>query len=487
MMAQDHSAPISTGSISLSHAASNDAGLPYLLAVDDDPGIQRALKWCFDSYAVVTAGDRGAAVETMRKVRPAVVTLDLGLPPAVDDATEGLATLSAILAIEPNTKVIVVSGNEDHANAVRAIAEGAYDFYSKPIDEDVLQLIVRRAFHVHELEAENRALRTASSDDHGIITSSAKMLSVCSMVEKIAPTDANVLLLGESGTGKELLARALHKRGGRADGPFTAINCAAIPENLLESELFGHEKGAFTGAIKALRGKIELANGGTLFLDEIGDMPPSLQGKLLRFLQEREIERIGGREIIPVDVRVVSATHRDLRKHIEDGSFREDLYYRIAEIVVDIPPLRDRGDDSILLAQHFATRFSKQMKTAPVKLTADAADAIRAYRWRGNVRELENRMKRAVIMASSNLINAEDLDLASVTSKARAGFDGPVDIISLRDAREGAEKQAVTAALHGLSGNLSAAAKALGVSRPTLYNLMKQHGLTSDIEEGTGK
>ena len=313
------------------------------------------------------------------------------------------------------------------------------------------------------------------------------MLSVCSMVEKIAPTDANVLLLGESGTGKELLARALHKRGGRADGPFTAINCAAIPENLLESELFGHEKGAFTGAIKALRGKIELANGGTLFLDEIGDMPPSLQGKLLRFLQEREIERIGGREIIPVDVRVVSATHRDLRKHIEDGSFREDLYYRIAEIVVDIPPLRDRGDDSILLAQHFATRFSKQMKTAPVKLTADAADAIRAYRWRGNVRELENRMKRAVIMASSNLINAEDLDLASVTSKARAGFDGPVDIISLRDAREGAEKQAVTAALHGLSGNLSAAAKALGVSRPTLYNLMKQHGLTSDIEEGTGK
>lgn len=472
--------------MTLAKAATNEAGLPYLLAVDDDLGIQRSLKWCFDDYEVVTAGDRASALKVMEELRPAVVTLDLGLPPAVDDATEGLATLSGILAIEPATKVIVVSGNEDHANAVRAIAEGAYDFYSKPIDEEILQLIVRRAFHVYHLEAENRALRTTSADDHGILTASEKMQSVCNMVEKIAPTDATVLLLGESGTGKELLARALHKRAGRGDGPFVAINCAAIPENLLESELFGHEKGAFTGAIKSLKGKIELANGGTLFLDEIGDMPPSLQGKLLRFLQEREIERIGGREVIPIDVRVVSATHRNLRKLIDDGSFREDLYYRIAEIVVDIPPLRDRDDDAVMLAQHFAIRFATQMQTPAVKLTADAADAIRAYKWRGNVRELENRVKRAVIMANRPLINAADLDLPSVTPRSRADFDGPVHIVSLRDAREQAERQAITAALRGLSGNLSAAAKALGVSRPTLYNLMKQHELTSDVEEGTG-
>ncbi|HSG33129.1 MAG TPA: PEP-CTERM-box response regulator transcription factor, partial [Sphingomonadaceae bacterium] len=427
------------------NAATSDAGLPYLLAIDDDLGIQRSLKWCFDDYEVMTAGDRSSAVKVMEELRPAVVTLDLGLPPAVDDATEGLATLKAILAIEPTTKVIVVSGNEDHANAVRAIAEGAYDFYSKPIDEEVLQLIIRRAFHVYELEAENRALRTGSSDDHGILTASENMQSVCNMVEKIAPTDAAVLLLGESGTGKELLAKALHKRGGRADGPFIAINCAAIPENLLESELFGHEKGAFTGAIKSLKGKIELAHGGTLFLDEIGDMPPSLQGKLLRFLQEREIERIGGREIIPVDVRVVSATHRNLRKLIDDGSFREDLFYRIAEIVVDIPPLRDRGDDAVLLAQHFAIRIATQMQTPAVKLTADAADAIRAYKWRGNVRELENRVKRAVIMANRSVVNAADLDLPSATPRGQGSDSAPAELISLRDAREQAERQAIMA------------------------------------------
>ncbi|MCA8928894.1 MAG: PEP-CTERM-box response regulator transcription factor [Alphaproteobacteria bacterium] len=455
------------------------------MAVDDDPGIQRSLRWCFDDYEVITAGDRATAIQAMEATRPAVVTLDLGLPPSVDDATEGLATLAAILAIAPTTKVIVVSGNEDHANAVRAIAEGAYDFYSKPIDEEVLQLIVRRAFHVHELEAENRSLRTAKADDHGILTASESMQAVCKMVEKIAPTDATVLLLGESGTGKELLARALHRRALRDDGPFVAINCAAIPENLLESELFGHEKGAFTGAIKALKGKIELADGGTLFLDEIGDMPPSLQGKLLRFLQEREIERIGGRDIIPVDVRVVSATHRDLRKLIDEGTFREDLFYRLAEIVVEIPPLRDRGDDSVLLAQHFATRFAAQMNSAAVKLSADAADAIRAYKWRGNVRELENRVKRAVIMANQPVINASDLDLPSVTPRARAAFDGPAEIISLRDARERAEREAITIALRSLSGNLSAVAKALGVSRPTLYNLLKQHDLNADMEEGT--
>ncbi len=470
-----------------SHAAAKDGGLPYVLVVDDDPGIQRSLKWCFDGYEVILAGDREAAIKLMREYRPAVVTLDLGLPPSVDDATEGLATLSAILAIEPNTKVIVVSGNEDHANAVRAIAEGAYDFYSKPIDEEVLQLIVRRAFHVHQLEAENRLLRQSSDNDHGIITSSAKMQAVCRMVDKIAPTDATTLLLGESGTGKELLARALHARGNRAKGPFIAINCAAIPENLLESELFGHEKGAFTGAIKSLKGKIELANEGTLFLDEIGDMPASLQGKLLRFLQEREIERIGGREVIPINVRVVSATHRDLRKHIEEGSFREDLYYRIAEIVVTIPPLRDRDDDAVLLAQHFTNKFAQEMGSAAVKVTADAADAIRAYKWRGNVRELENRVKRAVIMSSRSLINAEDLDLPSANAVANEVVEAQAEVVSLRDAREAAERRAVAAALRGLSGNLSAAAKALGVSRPTLYNLMRQHNLSYDSDEGTGK
>lgn len=467
----------------IAHAAKTEAGLAYLLAVDDDPGIQRSLRWSFEDYEVITAGDRMAALKMMEEFRPAVVTLDLGLPPSPDDASEGLETLAGILAIEPATKVIVVSGNEDHANAVRAIAEGAYDFYSKPIDEVVLQLIVRRAFHLYELEAENRTLRTVQADSHGIITASECMQSVCNMVEKIAPTDATVLLLGESGTGKELLARGLHRGSNRAAGPFIAINCAAIPENLLESELFGHEKGAFTGAIKALKGKIELANGGTLFLDEIGDMPAPLQGKLLRFLQEREIERIGGREIIPIDVRVVSATHRDLRKLIDESAFREDLYYRIAEIVVDIPPLRERGDDSVLLAQHFATRYVGQMNMPPVKLTADAADAIRAYKWRGNVRELENRVKRAVIMATGSVVNARDLDLPSVKASAATAFDGPSEPVTLRDAREKAERQAISAALRSVSGNLSAAAKALGVSRPTLYNLMKQHDLTANVEE----
>lgn len=440
-----------------------------LLVVEDDPGLQKQLKWSFEEMDVVIAGDRESALAAIRRYEPAVVTLDLGLPPDPNGATEGLATLEQILALAPMTKVIVVSGNQDRANAVQAVAMGAYDFYQKPFEADVLALIVNRAFHLAQLEAENRQLlqRAQGASMAGILTSSAAMQKVCRTIEKVAPVDATVLLLGDSGTGKELLARALHDLSPRASERFVAINCAAIPENLLESELFGYEKGAFTGAGKQTKGKIEYAHKGTLFLDEVGDLPFSLQAKLLRFLQERVVERVGGREEIPVDVRVVCATHQDLRGLIQEERFREDLFYRISEITVNIPPLRERAGDPVFLARVFLERFAKQYNKTFKGFTPDATNAIEHHSWPGNVREMENCIKRAVIMSDGNRVSAEDLELTPSDNLA----------LNLRQARELAERDAVTRAMARMEGNIAKAAELLGVSRPTLYDMLSRFGI----------
>jgi two-component system, NtrC family, response regulator len=452
-----------------------------LLLVDDDRGILQVLKWSFEDYDVLIATDRQSAVETMREHAPKVVTLDLGLPPHVDEASEGLAALQEILAIAPETKIIVVSGNDDRQNAVKAIGLGAWDFYSKPIDADTLGLIVARAFHVHALEQENRRLRESASDSFmGLVTSSPRMLEVCRTIEKVAPAEINVLLLGESGTGKEVLARAVHRLSQRADKPFIAINCAAIPDTLLESELFGYEKGAFTGAVRLTKGKLELADGGTIFLDEIGDMPGALQAKLLRFLQERRVERLGGRAPIDIDVRVICATHQDLQRRIAEGLFREDLFYRINGIAVHIPPLRDRGEDAVLIAQHLAERFAAESGRRPPRLGESARRAILRYPWRGNVRELENRVRRAVILAAGPELAAADLDLAADALPEER--PDAAEVTTLRQARERAELDVVSAALQRTQGNLSAAAKLLEVSRPTLYSLLRQHRLAESPE-----
>jgi two-component system NtrC family response regulator len=449
-----------------------------LLVVDDDPGILRALKWALEGYQLITAGDRPGAIDAMRQHAPKVVTLDLGLPPNVDEPSEGLAALESILAMAPLTKVIVVTGNDERPYAVEAIAKGAWDFCSKPMDAETLKIVIARAFHVYGLEQENRSLRAQTAQPlNGIVTTDPGMLRVCRTVEKVAATDITVLLLGESGTGKELLARALHDLNHHREGRFVAINCAAIPENLLESELFGHEKGAFTGAIRQVSGKIEVADGGTLFLDEIGDMPLPLQAKLLRFLQQREIERIGGRAPIPVDVRVVCATNRALRERIAEGSFREDLYYRISEISIELPPLRERGEDAVVIAQHFIERFAfSQGKRAP-QLGPDAVEALCRHAWRGNVRELENRVHRASILADGPRITAADLDLESVLGRPASVAES---MLALREARERAEREAIRAALVRTNGNLTAAAKLLEVSRPTLYSLLRQYDLREE-------
>jgi two-component system NtrC family response regulator len=445
-----------------------------LLIVDDDPGIVTSLRWLFKPYRVVTASCRAEALRMVEQHKPAVVTLDLGLPPDPDNASEGLRALEEILACAPDTKVIVVSGNGDRANAIAAVGLGAYDFYQKPIDGEVLAAIVRRAFHVFGLEAENRALRAASRPGlAGIVTASATMRQVCRTVEKVAPTDVNVLLLGESGTGKELFARATHELSRRAKKPFIALNCAAIPETLLESELFGHEKGAFTGAVRQVKGKVEMASGGSLFLDEIGDMPASIQAKLLRFLQDRRIERLGGRESIAVDVRVISATNRDLEAAIKQGQFREDLYFRLLGMGVHIPPLRERDDDSIVLANYFTERSCREQGRARLRFTPDATAALRRHTWPGNVRELENRMQRAVVLAESTGITAGDLGLAAVAATG----DEPR---TLRAARDAAERAALQDALLMTRGNMSEAARILGISRPTIYSLLKEHGIEHD-------
>ena len=442
-----------------------------LLVVEDDPGLQSQLSWCFDRYEVIVAGDRASAMEQMRYHHPPVVTLDLGLPPDADGISEGLATLEEIVSLSPHVKVIVVTGQNDRENAVRAIGSGAYDFYHKPIDAEILGLIVNRAYRLHELEQENRALVQQKIDVpvEGVVACSPEMVKVCRTVEKVAPSGATILLLGDSGTGKELCARSLHDLSPRAKGRFVAINCAAIPENLLESELFGYEKGAFTGAAKQTPGKIEFANGGTLFLDEVGDLPMSLQAKLLRFLQERVVERIGGRTEIPVDVRVVSATHQDLQEKIRAGAFREDLYYRIGEIAVQIPPLRERGGDISLLARMFFDLFNREQGSNLKGFSKDALIAMEAYGWPGNVRELKNRVKRAVIMAEGKHITAKDLEMDSSASDEK--------YLDLRHVREEAERQAIQRALGHASGKVSTAADLLGISRPTMYDLIRKLNL----------
>ena len=441
-----------------------------LLVVEDDPALQTQMKWAFDGYDVALASDFDEAIARLRRVEPAVVTLDLGLPPEAGGVGEGFRTLEKILELAPDTKVIVVTGQHDSANARRAIALGAYDFFAKPFDAAVVTLIIDRAVRMHDLQVENRRLQAARGVDlSGIITGAPEMLDVCRMVDRVGASNATTLLLGESGTGKELLARALHQASTRRDRRFVAINCAAIPDTLLESELFGYEKGAFTGANKQTPGRIESANHGTLFLDEIGDLPLPLQAKLLRFLQERTIERLGGREEIPVDVRIVSATHQNLRDRIAKGAFREDLFYRLAEIVVTVPALRDRAGDAALLAHTFVRRFADEQKRGRMNLSDEAVVAIERHRWPGNVRELENVIKRAVILTDGPTIKARDLGLEGAASE-----EVP---LNLREARESAERREVVRALARVNGNLSKAADLLGVSRPTLYDLLNRFGL----------
>jgi two-component system NtrC family response regulator len=444
-----------------------------LLVVEDDEGLQRQLKWAYDGYQVICAGDRASAIEALRAHEPAVVTLDLGLPPDPDGTEEGFATLAEILRLKPDTKVIVATGHGASESATQAVGMGAYDFYKKPVDIDELGFIVARAFHLHAIEEENRHFESGAAATMlgAIITAAPEMLKVAKTIERVASADVSVMLLGASGTGKELLARAVHEKSGRK-GDFIAINCAAIPENLLEAELFGYERGAFTGAVKSNVGKIELAQGGTLFLDEVGDIPLPLQVKLLRFLQERVIERIGGRQPIAVDTRIVCATHQDLDAMTADGRFREDLYYRLAEIVVKIPSLAERSGDAVLLARHFVNRFGRELNPGVQSLTADALSAIDAYSWPGNVRELENRIKRAVIMAEGKTVTAADLDLPA----NRSAEDGSLPI-NLRAAREVADRKAIRQAMSRTDNNISGAAKLLGISRPTLYDLLKQYRL----------
>lgn len=441
-----------------------------LLVVEDDPGIRNQLRWCFDRYQVLLAGDRASALEQVRRHRPPLITLDLGLPPDADATSEGFATLDEILALAPDAKIVVVTGNNDRENAVRAVGRGAYDFYYKPIDPVLLGTIINRAARVHELEQANRQLmRLKDSPLDGVLTASPQMLDVCRTIEKVAPSTATVLLKGETGTGKELLARSLHRQSPRSTEPFIAVNCAAIPENLLESELFGHERGAFTGAVRQTPGKIEYANKGTLFLDEIGDLPLSLQAKLLRFLQERTIERVGGRREINVDVRVICATHQDLEAKIERGEFRHDLYYRISEISVRIPPLSLRQGDVLLLARFFIEHFNEEHGRNLRGFTGEAIAAMEAHQWPGNVRELRNRIKRAVIMAEGRQITPKDLELSDESLK-EPNFN-------LREVRDRAEREAALRALSRTNGNVARAAELLGVSRPTMYDLMRKYNL----------
>lgn len=444
-----------------------------LLIVEDDPALQKQMRWAFDAFETVVAEDRESAIAQLRRYEPAVVTMDLGLPPAPDDVSEGFRLLGEMLALAPDTKVVVLTGQHDRDNAVRAVGMGAYDFFAKPFEPELLGLTLERAFRLHDLQLENARLQAQQGSAFaGLLTRDAGMLKVCRTVEKVANAAVTVALLGESGTGKEVLARGLHALSSRAKERFVAINCAAIPENLLESELFGYEKGAFTGAVKQTLGKIETAHKGTLFLDEIGDLPMSLQAKLLRFLQERVIERIGGREEIPVDVRIVCATHRDLKVQIRQGLFREDLYYRLAEIVVDIPPLRDRDGDAALLAHAFVQRFSRDNGRGAMGLTDDAIAAIEAHQWPGNVRELENCLKRAVIMADGNRITADDLGLVAA--------DEDMERLNLRQVRDEAERRAVVRVLARTNGNIAKAAEVLGISRPSLYDLMNRFDLKKE-------
>jgi len=439
-----------------------------VLIVEDDQGLRTQMKWALTEFDVSVAEDGPNALALFSRKRPPVVILDLGLPPDPNGASEGLAAMEEMLKLAPLTKVIVASGNEERANALKAVSLGAYDFYPKPVDSDVMRLLITRALYLHDIEEENeRLVKEQASSLSGLVTSSPKMLSLCRTAERVATANIAVLITGESGTGKELLARAIHDLSSRAGQNFVAINCAAIPDNLLESELFGHEKGAFTGAVKQTIGKVELAHSGTLFLDEIGDMPLALQAKLLRFLQNRTIERIGGRKEIEVDVRVLSATNCDLGAMMKEGSFREDLFYRLNEVSLHIPPLRERPGDAILLARYFRTKYSKEFQRAPKTFAADALAVIGSYSWPGNVRELENRVKRSMLMADGDGITAADLDLEVADA---------VDVAlmpTLRQIRIQAETEAIARALALTDNNISTASQLLGVSRPTFYEIMR--------------
>ncbi len=441
-----------------------------LLIVEDDLGLQKQLKWSFESYHTVIASNRSEAIAALRRFVPSVITLDLGLPPDSANASEGLKTLQEILELAPATKIIVVTGNDDRANAVKAVAMGAYDFYQKPIDTDILNLIIERAFQLNELENEHQLLQKKTTEPLvGLIASCRKMQELCRTIEKISPTNATVLLMGESGTGKEVLAKAMHRLSDRSTQAFVAVNCAAIPENLLESELFGYEKGAYTGAAQLTKGQIEYANKGTLFLDEIGDLPMLLQSKLLRFLQERTIERIGGRQEIPIDVRIICATHQNLEDQIDKKKFRLDLYYRISEIVIDIPPLREREGDAITIAIAFLKKYCSLHNKKIKSFSVEAVAAIEAYSWPGNIRELENKIKRAVILSDDINITFNDLELEKNIDTAMP--------VNLKEVRESAEIMAIKNALMHSNNNVSNTAKLLGVSRPTLYSLIEKYGI----------
>ena len=461
---------------------------PKILIIDDDEEIRTQMKWAVAAdYNVALAGDRKEAIERFREHGPQVVLLDLGLPPNPNDTTEGMATLAALLTLDRNAKVIIVSGQSDRDNAMRAIGAGAYDFLSKPLDLEQLRLLLQRCVFVSELERGYRQLQDEERPGmfEGILGSNEKMEEVFKTVGKVAKATAPVLILGESGTGKEMVANAIHRRSPFKNKPFIAINCNAIPENLIESELFGYEKGSFTGANSQKIGLIETAAGGTLFLDEIGDLPPPVQVKMLRFLQEKRIQRVGGRQEIEVDARVLAATHVDLTTAIKEGRFREDLYFRLAVVVCKLPPLRERGDDVILLAQDFLKRFGKQNGRENLSFEPQAIKSIARYPWPGNVRELQNRIQRAVIMADSRRITCEDLEIAPNSGGGEAGCpvnaDTKVDVSQaggLKEARETLERQLVNQALERTDGNVSAAAKELGVSRPTFYELMNKLGIS---------
>jgi two-component system NtrC family response regulator len=442
-----------------------------LLIVEDDLALQKQIKWSLDRFETVTAADREGALVQCRRHRPAVVTMDLGLPPDPDSVSEGFALLEELLGIDPDIKVIVLTGQNDQTNALRAVALGAYDFFAKPFDPELLGLTIDRAYRLFALQAENRRLLTLHQPDalSGLTTRDPEMLRICRTIEKLAPSSVSVLILGESGTGKEVLAQGLHQASKRS-GKFVAINCAAIPENLLESELFGYEKGAFTGATKTTVGKIETADGGTLMLDEIGDLPYPLQSKLLRFLQERKIERVGGRQEIAVDVRVVCATHQDLKALIGEKRFREDLYYRVAEIVVNVPRLSKRSGDAVLLAHAFLRRFAAEHHRGSLSFSDEAIQAIEAHEWPGNVRELLNAVKRAAIMADGQRIGCDDLGITR--SDDPSAGSGEETTLDLRTIRERAERSAVITALARVDGNILKASELLGVSRPTLYDLL---------------
>jgi two-component system NtrC family response regulator len=444
-----------------------------ILVIDDDEPIRTQMKWALiQDYDLFLTKDGAEAIQIMKKELPSLVTLDLGLPPTPEDTVEGLRVLEEILAIEPSTKVVVVTGNPDKSAALKAISLGAHDFFTKPIDLTELKAILKRASYVHSLEMECQNLQKQVHQQFSdMVGSSSCMQDIFSTIKKVSTTDVPVLISGESGTGKELVARAIHSNSSRSTKPFIPINCGAIPENLLESELFGHEKGAFTGAHVQRKGKTELADGGTLFLDEIGEMPLQLQVKLLRFLQDFKIERVGGREELELDVRIIAATNKDLKKHIENGKFREDLYYRLAVVTLEMPALRERGSDALLLARFFLQKFSSGV---PKKLSSQAINAINTYNWPGNVRELENRIRRAMTLAEEQTITPFDLGLGSETEESAKSEQG----LNLKKAVEDLEVRLIHAAILRNDRNISKAAEDLGLSRPTLYSLLKKYGIT---------